>query len=200
MKILLTGFGPFGNVADNPSARVVAQMARSALDPHALDTRILPVSYRRADEEITALLRKGRYDVALLLGVAGGADRIRLEIFGRNRSSTTKRDADDDVTQGRVRETGPAALPASSTVRGIVSKLKAAGIAARISRTAGDYVCNHTYYAALDTIAALDLPTRCLFMHVPCDELTLAPGNSAPTMPFERQVRAVEIVLSRLTG
>jgi pyroglutamyl-peptidase len=195
MKILLTGFGPFGKVISNPSARLVEHFQSAGLTGHTLTAAVLPVSYRRAGEEIARLLTEGTYDLAILMGVANGSEMIRLEIFGRNRSSVRKKDADEEVTGGTVRCDGPGMLSAGLSTAGIVRKLSAEGIASRISRSAGDYVCNHTYYSALDAIRENKLSTRCLFIHVPSDEATMESPYAGPVMPFAVQVRAVERIL-----
>ena len=200
MRILLTGFGPFGSVLDNPTSRLVAHFEAVGLPGHELTARVLPVSYRRAAEEVEALLRPGKFDLALLLGVAAKAPAIRLELFGRNRSSRRKKDMDEETTLGYVREEGLSQLPAGLSVAGLVERLWAESIPARISLTAGDYVCNHTYYAALDCVIRLRLKTRCLFVHVPSDELAGAGGEGGPMVPYEKQVRAVEIILSSIAA
>ena len=66
MRTVVTGFGPFGTVADNPSAR----LARGA------EFRILEVAYDAIDD---ALREIGPVDRLLLMGVAAGRFRPRLE-------------------------------------------------------------------------------------------------------------------------
>lgn len=196
MRILLTGFGPFGSVRNNPTARIVEHFEKVGIPSHELVTAVLPVSYRGASEEIARRLDGVRFDLVLLLGVAAGSEKVRLEIFGRNRSSTVKKDADEQVSEGLVRPQGPPALPGTISVRGLVRWLAEEGIPARISQTAGDYVCNHTYYAALHTAASGGRGILCLFVHLPCDEKTMEPGQECPCMPLETQIRAVELILA----
>jgi pyrrolidone-carboxylate peptidase len=57
MRTLLTGFGPFGAIAHNPSARIVEQLARGGSPGHRLTCRVLPVSFARAEAEIGSLLK-----------------------------------------------------------------------------------------------------------------------------------------------
>src|SRR5262245_13813558 len=56
MRTLLTGFGSFGNVVNNPSARIVEHFARTGAPGHELTARVLPVSFARAGEAIRDLL------------------------------------------------------------------------------------------------------------------------------------------------
>src|SRR5437660_7463796 len=88
MRTLLTGFGPFERTIHNPSARIVDHFARAGAPGHALSTRVLPVSFARAEEEIRRLLHTGQYDAAVLLGVAGREACLRLERLGRRRAAS----------------------------------------------------------------------------------------------------------------
>src|SRR5262249_54039480 len=94
LKTLLTGFGPFAGVAENPSADLAAYFARSGAAGHDLATRVFPVSFSRAESELRDLLCEGTYDLALLMGVAQDQSHIRLERFGRNLDDARTPDVD----------------------------------------------------------------------------------------------------------
>src|SRR4051794_32502690 len=84
MRTLLTGFGPFREIVDNPSSRIVAHFAQVGAPGHELTARVLPVSYDRAAAEVSALLRDGAFEAALLLGVAARSAGLRLERVARH--------------------------------------------------------------------------------------------------------------------
>jgi pyroglutamyl-peptidase len=67
-----------------------------------------------------------------------------------------------------------------------------------LSDDAGSYVCNHTYYSALRAIAAEELPTRCLFLHVPPAPETFSELPETSTMLLSLQIHAVERILGWL--
>jgi pyroglutamyl-peptidase len=197
-RTLLTGFGPFGTVVNNPSSRIVAHFAQAGAAGHDLTTRVLPVSYARAEGEIRALLSAGGFDSALLLGVAGRETHLRLEQFGRWAPSGHP---DCDGLMPSNAERSPGALERYSTpvaLEPLMHDLHAAGLPARLSDDAGSYVCNHTYYSALQAIAAEDLPTRCLFLHLPPDSETFSEPVEALAMPLRLQIEAVERILGWL--
>src|SRR5690606_12364700 len=73
MRLLVTGFGPFGGHAVNPSEQVVRALAAAPDGPAAA---ILPVSYRRAWAELEPLLADGRPDALIAFGLAAEADRV----------------------------------------------------------------------------------------------------------------------------
>lgn len=180
MRTLLTGFEPFATVVDNPSARIAAHFAAAGAPGHELVTWVLPVSFEDAAREVGALLSEGRFDLAVLMGVARGESMIRLERVGRC------------CVGERI------ALASDLDLDALVADLAGAGIPTRLSEDAGSYVCDHTYHAALHTIQSAGLATRGLFIHVPPDERTFDGPAPGPTMPLEEQVAAVSRVLAWL--
>jgi pyroglutamyl-peptidase len=201
MRTLVTGFGAFGTVASNPSARIVARLEQAGAAGHALSTRVLPVSYERSAREIDALLRAGTFDAAVMLGVARSAQGLRVERVARLRMRVQKPDVDGQappVVEGNGSERE--VLATTFPVEAVVARLLGSGFEARVSEDAGDYVCNHAYYAALRTIQEAGLSTRCLFLHVPPDEETFDVRAPGAGMPLDRQVGAVAEVLAWLSG
>jgi pyroglutamyl-peptidase len=198
MRTLLTGFGPFGTIAHNPSARIVEQFARVGSAGHQLTCRVLPVSFARAEAEVRSLLTDDEFDLAILLGVAGRDDRIRLERYARLRAAGR---ADVDGAQPASYEWAAAAPDtylATIPPEAICDTLLSGGFPAYVSDDAGSYVCNHAYYAALHCLATTHRPTRCLFVHVPPDAETHDGHWEGPTMPLERQLAGVALVLGWL--
>ena len=201
MRVLLTGFGPFGKVIENPSGRIVEQIAREGLPGHELVTAVLPVSFAQLEQRIAELLREGNFDVALLLGVARKDGVIRLEQCGRNLDRARIPDCDGVQPQDvPVCADGPELHLSSVPLEPLTKILEGAGVPVRISDDAGGYVCNHLYYSALHAAEEAQLPTRCLFVHVPPDAQTFGSLEPETYMPFADQVKAVQIILEHLTG
>lgn len=198
MRTLLTGFGPFGEVVNNPSARIVEHFARAGAAGHDLTTRVLPVSYTRAEREIRELLLAESFDAALLLGVAGREAHLCLEQCARWQGAER---ADSDGCGPAPRVGQPGLLDrysATIALQPLLAALLAAGFPARLSDDAGSYVCNHTYFAALHAIAAENLPTRWLFLHVPAGHEAFSEPVEGPAMPLRHQIEAVAHVLAWL--
>lgn len=200
MRTLLTGFGAFGTVVNNPTARIVAHFERAGAPGHDLTTRVLPVSFRRAELAIREHLTSERFDAALLLGVAVGEPELRLEQFGRLRpSGRTDCDGDKPSVTGQ-RAPGVNRYAATVPLTTLLEDLLAAGFQARLSEDAGSYVCNHTYFAALHAIASEELPTLCFFLHVPADFETFSSAPECAAMPLWVQIEAVSHALAWLRG
>lgn len=164
MRLLVTGFGPFADISENPSQRVVEVLTQRGLPGHHLRTEVLPVSYRAGAEGIQRLLLDERPDVALLLGVSVLADSVRLERRAF-RSGGQIPDADGAIA-GEWRG-APDILPTLVNVDRSVRFLTSQGYQVRVSADPGRYVCNHVYYAGLICCLQNALPTQTLFAHVP---------------------------------
>ncbi|HEY3269396.1 MAG TPA: pyroglutamyl-peptidase I [Armatimonadota bacterium] len=187
MKTLLTGFGAFLDVTDNPSARLVHRFGESGAPGHDITARVLPVSCAAASEVIPALMGQG-FDAAILLGVAARDTEVRLERFARNDRNATP-DVDGFAKPGPIFAGGPDCYETRIPLEPLLSGLTQAGLPARISEDAGAYVCNHTYYTAMHAIALAGLPTLCLFVHVP---------PATPDYPLAMQAAAIGTILEAL--
>jgi len=182
-RILVTGFGPFGRVVDNPSAR----LATSAV---GVDSVVLPTSFARAPSMLRAATEGKDYDVVLLLGVAEGQPEFGVEQCGRNVVSARIPDVDGAMPVGVVVEGAPEVIAVTLDVARVHGALRAPS---RLSDSAGTYVCNALLFHALHAAVA----PRVGFLHVPPDERTLA-TPSPHTMSFERQSAVLARVIDAL--
>jgi pyroglutamyl-peptidase len=172
--VLVTGFGPFPGVARNPSGELLPALAGPGVR-----TVLLPVSYAGAAAVLAAELPRLRPSVALLFGVASSDAVVRVEGVARNSGSVPKPDVDGVVQDGPLRAGAPDSYPATLPVRPLVDAVAASGRAVVASSDAGGYVCNATFFAALDLVARLGLPTRVGFVHVPGTAGWILPEHAA---------------------
>ena len=200
MKLLVTGFEPFGALAENPSATIVREVSRrAALSPHdypKLRVAILPTEFAKAERAIRALLETDVPDVLLSLGVAPRAQGLRLERTARNRDDAALADnAGEQRTMTPIVPGGPDTFESTLPIQAMLAALQQLGLPVAFSDDAGGYVCNHVFYAARHVIDSQGLPTRCGFVHVPlCTEQVPAdqPESSVGALPRARLVEAVE--------
>ncbi len=86
----------------------------------------------------------------LMLGVAGRSRGIRVEVRAANRGSRLYPDASGRVSSRLALDPdGPAARGAGSVAREAAILLRRRGLPVRLSRDAGRYLCNASYYRAL---------------------------------------------------
>jgi pyroglutamyl-peptidase len=191
MRTLLTGFGPFPGVADNPSGRIAEHFA-AAPGQFELVARVLPVSFQRTSALVPDLLGAGDpFHAALLLGVASRAREMRLERFAHNRDGLSHADVDGFVPKAEtIADGAPARYETVAALAPLRERLAADGMPVCISEDAGRYVCNHAYFTALHAIHQGGLPTRCLFLHLP---------PASPTLTIEQQIAAVQTAIEYLS-
>lgn len=191
-------------MVSNPAERLAGRFTGEPISGCRIATHAFPVSYREAPARMRALLEAGGedgrpFDVVLMLGVAAGFAKWRVERMGKNACHAAP-DADGCQPPGLVLvEDGPEQLAATLPVDRIAQALKEAGLPVVLSDDAGGYLCNALLYTTLHAARSLDLPAQIGFLHVPADEMTFAPGSTATLFPFSEHVRAVEAVLKALT-
>lgn len=203
VRTLLTGFGPFGGVTSNPTQRLVELFGQTGAEGHLLTCCVLPVSYERAPAAMTEALSAGAsdgapFDLIWMLGVAARETRWRVEKFGRNRNGR-KADADGACLPRVIEPDAPSLLESTVPVLRVRQALTAAGIPARVSLSAGSYLCNYILFRALRDVSKAGLSARSGFLHVPPDSETASPESAAgPVFPFDLHVRALTTTLAEL--
>lgn len=167
LTILLTGFEPFDGAADNPSlhlARTVAAEPASA----RLRAEILPVTYAGAGPALERALDRHAPDVLLSLGLAGGRAELCVERVAVNLADARIADnAGEWRIDSPVVPDGPAAYFATVPVKAIAAAMRGAGVPARVSDSAGTFLCNHVFYRASHLAATSRPGLRVGFIHVP---------------------------------
>ncbi|MEQ9812932.1 MAG: pyroglutamyl-peptidase I [Azospirillaceae bacterium] len=188
--ILVTGFGAFGGIVDNPSLAVMAALSDRA---RGIVGAELPVSHEGAVAALQALIATHRPAVWLGFGVAPAATAIRLETTGRNAITAAKPDNDGRQPAGDPVVPGAAAtLPSRLPLARIEPALVRAGHAVVLSDDAGGYVCNTALTAGLHLMPADRIAG---FVHLPP-----LPGSvpDTPGWPLERTLAAARLVLAAI--
>lgn len=173
--LLVTGFGPFPGMPDNPSAALARRIAASprlrAVLGRPARVLVLRTAYSALPEMLAPALAQEPAAV-LMIGVAGRSRCPRVEDCARGRASRLRPD-----TSGRVAVPEPSAAPPLLRSRGAaraLACLRRHGIAVRASHDAGRYLCDAAYHRAL--CANPDA----LFVHVPPVPRTRRPLGARP--------------------
>ena len=169
-RVLITGFGPFPGMRNNPSAGFTRAMARAPFGPSsiAVDAHVFAVTYAAVDHDLPRLLRKLRPNLIVMLGVASRAATIRVEARARNRSRLTCPDAERRPPRAAISTPQRPSHRTKSIAPGkLVAHLRHAGCDARVSRDAGAYLCNYLYWRALETDATRSGNMQAIFIHIP---------------------------------
>lgn len=206
MKILVTGFEPFGGDTVNASEEAVRALAASWTGPEELVTEVLPVVFdevRSADGRLLRLLDEHLPDVVVAVGLAAGITQVRVERVAINLMDAPIPDnGGGRPVDAPVADGGPAARFATLPVKAAAAAVRAAGIPAGVSYSAGTYVCNASFYALQHALAERPHVVSG-FVHVPRTTQEVGgevagselPDGGEPHLPLEDLVRALDIVV-----
>ncbi len=161
MRILVTGFEPFGGDAENASREAVLRLAERGVDGVEIVVGVLPVAFRTGPEALRDLVATHAPDAVLAVGEAGGRTAVTPERHGRNRIDARIPDELGEQPRDVPVDAGPELRPATLDVDALVAAIAADGVAAEASEDAGGFVCNRL---AVE-VAGLDVPAA--FVHVP---------------------------------
>jgi pyroglutamyl-peptidase len=171
LTILLTGFGPFPGAPFNPTGPLIRRLARVRRPAFAevrLVTHVFPTSYRAVDRELPELLSRLKPDAVLMFGLAARTPHIRVESRARNALSSLTCDAEGQLSFGTsIVAGGPAALAFPPFTKKLVLAARAARVPARLSRDAGNYLCNYLCWRAIEAAAKPCGPQVVAFIHIP---------------------------------
>ena len=200
MRILVTGFEPFGGEPRNPSAEVVECLPERIFDLEIIKL-ILPVVRGKASTAIQNAVEKFCPDAVLSIGQAGGRAGISVERVAVNLDDYRIPDNEgNQPVEEPVVFGGPDGYFCTVPVKQMVSAIQAAGIPAQQSLSAGTFVCNHVMYATLHFLAQKHPNVKFGFIHIPYLPEQAADKQGVPSMSLEVAVKAVEAVLAAVTN
>lgn len=191
MKILITGFAPFGGETINPSWEAVSKLPEkfetSGGRQAVLVKYQMPVSYDRCGGLIKGLIEKEHPDCVVCVGQAGGRMGLEVEQIAINLKDAVSADNDGTVYRGEpVTPDGPDGRFARLPVRDMAAACRGEGIPARVSLSAGAYVCNCLMYRVLELIEQKYPDMRGGFIHVPYEcRQAAAQEKAKPSLPLD---------------
>ena len=198
-QLLLTGFEPFGDWTRNPSAEIASALdGWTPCDGWRVVGRRLPVDLTHLDGTLGALRREIRPTVIVHVGLAGHASEVAVERIGINVADFTLPDnAGRMATDQPLVVDGPAAYLSTLPARAIVDALRQAGIPARISNSAGTYLCNAALYLSLHAAAQPGSTVRGVgFIHLPpLREQAASRQGGLSSMCFELMLDALRHIV-----
>ena len=191
-KVLLTGFEPFGTATSNPSGEIVKQISGDNIV-----TAILPVAYAQSAEALLGLIEHHKPDVVICLGQAEGRTQITPERIAINLDDARLADNEGvERSDVKILDNGPDAYFTTLPINKMVEAIKAAGVPASVSLSAGAFLCNHVFYVAQNKFAGSKV--RSGFVHVPLMDSQAPEFPGMPTMPLDQMVKAVRAMLEVL--
>ncbi len=197
IRVLLSGFQPFGGERVNPSMRVVEALAIEHDAAYDLQALLLPVDRMAAVDRLLGAVDRYLPHVIILLGEAGGRSCVTPERVAINVDDYPITDnAGHQPRNEPIVENGPVGYFSTLPVTGIVDALHHAGLPAEVSNTAGTFLCNRVFYRLMAHLDARLISATAGFVHLPyLHEQTVGKPSGTPGMAADTLVDAVQTVL-----
>lgn len=197
MKLLITGFSPFGGESVNPSYET-ARGLPDRIGPFDLIKAEIPTSFSRSFAVLRPLIQTHKPDAVMLLGQAGGRTAITPERVAINVMDASRPDNDGESPKDvPIDPLGPAAYFSTLPIKEMEKAMLSAGIPAAISNTAGTYVCNYLMYQALHFLQKEGVCVPCGFIHVPFIPEQVK-DKDAFSLPLPQLIAGIQAAISAL--
>jgi pyroglutamyl-peptidase len=156
LRVLVTGFDPWGGRTQNMSGEVAKMMTRTSITGVSLETLILPVEFERAAELASRTIDSFRPDLVIALGESPGMNKLELERYAENK--------DND---GTIFANGRQRIDTSFNMAELTRRTDAGTDALEVvlNGSPGVFVCNDLFYRLLSKYNG-DGP-KILFAHLP---------------------------------
>lgn len=195
MKILVTGFDPFGGETINPAIETVKRLPDSIAGAEIIKLEIPTVFYKSL-QMIDEAIAKYNPDVVLSIGQAGGRTDITVERVGINVDDCRIPDNEgNQIIDGSIYLEGPDAYFVTVPIKAMVQRIQSRNIPASVSNTAGTFVCNHVTYGVCHLIATKYPGKRSGFIHIPFLPQQVTDKKNMPSMSQDLMVEAIEAAI-----
>jgi pyroglutamyl-peptidase len=198
VNVLLTGFEPFDRETVNPSWEAVRALDGWRQGAAVVHARRIPCVFGAALVALDAAIDELQPQLVLAVGQAGGRseftpERVAINVDdGRIGDNAGHQPIDQPVVAG-----APAAYFSTLPIKAMVRDLRAAGIPAAVSNSAGTFVCNHLFFGLMHRAATRPVPgMRAGFIHVPYlpEQAARLPGQ--PSMALATLVAGLRVAVA----
>lgn len=194
MKILVTGFDPFGGEPTNPAIESVKRIDDNIEGAEIIKLEI-PTVFHKAADVVEAKIKEVNPDVVLSIGQAGGRYGITVERVAINEDDARIEDNEGnqpiDVV---IREDGAPAYFSTLPIKAMVEEIKKENLPASVSNTAGTFVCNHIMYQDL-YLAEKYGNIKAGFIHVPYLTEQVVDKKDTASMSLEDIVKGLNAAI-----
>lgn len=198
MKVLITGFDPFGGEKINPAWEAVRALPDN-IDGIEVVKLQIPTVFKKSAKKLFENIDSVKPDVVICVGQAGGRYEFSVERVAINVDDGRIPDNDGyQPVDSPVFEDGENAYFSTLPIKAIVEEVKKDGIPAAVSNTAGTYVCNHIMYSLLYYLNKNNLNIKGGFVHVPFIPEQVVEKKNTPYMELTRITKALEISIKAI--
>ncbi|NFG23102.1 pyroglutamyl-peptidase I [Clostridium botulinum] len=193
MKVLITGFDPFGGESINPALEAVKKLPNTISNAEIIKLEI-PTVFKKSLEKIEANILAHKPDIIISIGQAGGRFGITPERVAINIDDA--RIEDNEKNQPidlKVFEDGENAYFTTLPIKAMVKEIQESGIPSSVSNSAGTFVCNHVMYGVLYMINKKYPNIKGGFIHVPYIPSQVVNKPNMPSMSIEDISKGLEL-------
>ncbi|MCG3402139.1 pyroglutamyl-peptidase I [Staphylococcus massiliensis] len=199
MNILVVAFEPFGGESINP-AREAIQLLPNEIGQHHLQFLEVPTVFNDCFDVVENFLRRESIDAVVAIGQAGGRAEITPERVAINLDDARIPDNNGSQPIDRIiRQDGQPAYFSNLPVKTMTKAIVDAGIPARLSNTAGTFVCNHLFYQ-LGYLSEKHYPgMKFGFIHVPYVPEQVENREHTPSMALNTIAKGLEAAICAIS-
>jgi pyroglutamyl-peptidase len=201
MKLMMTGFEPFGGDAVNPSTLILNALSDDRYAGTQFVIALLPVDHHEGPATLLHALSVHKPDIVLCLGQAKGRSCLSIERLAINLLDFRIADnAGTLISDQAIVSDGPAAYFVSLPIRQMLHAVQAVGVPAELSLSAGTFLCNQVLYCALHEAAIHRPSIRAGFIHVPAlpEQVVEQPGMAS--MSLDAMLKGVRAAMGVLVA
>ena len=191
MKILVTGFDPFGGEPINPAIESVKKLPDNIAGAQIIKLEI-PTVKGKSIKKIEKAIEEHNPDVILSIGQAGGRFDISVERVGINLDDFRIPDNEGNQTIDEpIFPDGENAYFVDLPVKAMVKNIQKNKIPASVSYTAGTFICNHILYGTLYLINKKYKNKKSGFIHIPFLPEQVINKKNTPSMELNTIVKGL---------
>lgn len=198
MRILVTGFDPFGGEKVNPAIEAVKLLPGELYGAEIIRLEI-PTVIHKSIKRIAEKIEEVDPDVILSIGQAGGRPDITVERIGINCDDCRIPDNEgNQPVDEKVFENGDNAYFSTLPIKAIVEEIKKAGIPASISNSAGTFICNHVMYGVRYLCEMKYFGKKSGFIHIPYMPSQCLDKSNMPSMSLDDIVLGLKAAIKAI--
>ncbi len=195
-KVLLTGFDPFGEEEINPATEVVKKIAGEKIEGYEIKAIEIPTVYKKSVEKVIEKIEEIKPDFVISVGQAGGRTDICLERVAINIDDYRIEDNEGNQPVDEIiNKEGKNAYFSNLPIKEMVSDIKESGIPAKVSNSAGTFVCNHVMYGLLHYIEKNGLDIQGGFIHIPFLPSQVVDKKNKASMSLDTVKKGLEVAI-----
>ncbi len=200
MKVLISGFDPFGGESINPALEAVKLLPDTIAGAEVIKVEI-PTVFNKSAEVMENFINEHRPDAVICVGQAGGRFTVTPERVAINIDDARIKDNDgNQPIDIPIKEDGAPAYFTTLPIKAMVKNMIDNGYPAAVSNTAGTFVCNHMMYNVLYLADKKYPGMKGGFIHVPYIPNQVVAKPNMPFMSLQDISKCLELCIEALVN